>query len=141
MSNHVLIRFVSRFTVYFYNAIYFSTTFSTPCKRFIKNLCFAFTPSKHGLKRAIGQEMSTHDLIYRWQQFLFRLPCIDLWTRLYDGAGNKWGIWLVNWYYLALCISSLFIIEKIQVNEMQQRKTLHYKKKLDPPREDLPELR
>ena len=45
-----------------------------------KILHFAFTPSKHGLKRAIGQEMSTHDLfsIYRWQQFLFRLPCIDL---------------------------------------------------------------
>ena len=53
MSNHVLIRFirfVSRFIVHFYNTIYFSTTFSTPCKRFTKFLRFAFTASKHGLK-------------------------------------------------------------------------------------------
>ena len=45
MSNHVLIRlirFVSRFTVHLYNAIYFSTTFSTPYKRFTKILHFAF---------------------------------------------------------------------------------------------------
>ena len=52
MSNNVLIslvRFVSRFTVYFYNTIYFSTTFNTPYKRFIKILRFAFTASKHGL--------------------------------------------------------------------------------------------
>ena len=37
MSNHVLIRlirFVSRFTVHLCNAIYFSTTFSTPYKQF-----------------------------------------------------------------------------------------------------------
>ena len=45
MSNHViirLIRFVSRFTVHLCNAIYFLTTFSTPCKRFTKILYFAF---------------------------------------------------------------------------------------------------
>ena len=56
MSNHVLIRlirFVSRFTIYFCNAIYFLITFNTPCKWFIKNLYFTFnTPCKwfkHGL--------------------------------------------------------------------------------------------
>ena len=46
VSNHAIIRlisFVSRFTVYLCNAIYFFTTFSTPCKRFIKKLRFAFT--------------------------------------------------------------------------------------------------
>ena len=37
-----LIRFVSRFTVHLCNAIYFFTTFSTPYKRFIKILHFAF---------------------------------------------------------------------------------------------------
>ena len=45
VSNHVLIRlirFVSRFTVHLCNAIYFSTTFSTPCKRFTKILHFGF---------------------------------------------------------------------------------------------------
>ena len=45
MPNHViirLIRFVSWFTVYLYNAIYFLTTFSTPCKWFTKILYFAF---------------------------------------------------------------------------------------------------
>ena len=44
MSNHVLvrlIRFISRFTVHLCNAIYFLTTFSTPCKWFKKNLHFA----------------------------------------------------------------------------------------------------
>ena len=54
MSNYVLIRlirFVSRFTFYFYNAIYFLTTFSILCKRFIKILRFAFTGFKHGLKK------------------------------------------------------------------------------------------
>ena len=52
VSNHVLIRlirFVSRFKVHLFNAIYFSTTFSTPCKRFTKILRFVFTTSKHGL--------------------------------------------------------------------------------------------
>ena len=52
MSSHVLIRlirFVLRFTVHFYNAIYFSTKFSIQCKRFKKKLHFAFTTSKHGL--------------------------------------------------------------------------------------------
>ena len=45
VSNHVLIRlirFVSRFTIYLCNAIYFSTIFSTPWKRFIKILYFVF---------------------------------------------------------------------------------------------------
>ena len=44
-SNHVLIRlirFVSRFTIHLCNAIYFLTTFSTPCKQFTKKLHFAF---------------------------------------------------------------------------------------------------
>ena len=62
VSNHVLIRlikFASRFTIHLYNAIYFSTTFSTSCKRFIKILCFAFTPSKHGLNT--WNEMFEHD--------------------------------------------------------------------------------
>ena len=52
VSNHVLIsliRFVSRFTVHLCNAIYFSTIFSTPCKRFTKILRFVFTTTKHGL--------------------------------------------------------------------------------------------
>ena len=43
VSNHVLImliRFVSQFTVHLCNAIYFLTTFSTPCKRFTKILRF-----------------------------------------------------------------------------------------------------
>ena len=43
VSNHILIRFirfVSRFTVHFCNAIYFSTIFSTLCKWFTKILCF-----------------------------------------------------------------------------------------------------
>ena len=35
-----LIRFVSRFTVHWYNAIYFSTTFNTPYKRFTKFFAF-----------------------------------------------------------------------------------------------------
>ena len=107
----MLIRFVSRFTVHLYNAIYFSTTFSIPCKRFIKILRFVFTPSKHSLKRAIGQEMSTHDLfsIYRWQQFLFRLPCIDLICELgymmEREINGAFGL-LTNILF-ALCISSL----------------------------------
>ena len=45
MSTHVLIRlirFVSRFTIYLCNAIYFSTTFSIPCKRFKFFLHFDF---------------------------------------------------------------------------------------------------
>ena len=45
VSNHIVIRFirfVSRFTVHLCNAIYFFTTFSTPCKRFTKILYFAF---------------------------------------------------------------------------------------------------
>jgi len=45
VSNHVIIRliiFVSRFTVHLCNAIYFLTTFSTPCKWFTKFLHFAF---------------------------------------------------------------------------------------------------
>ena len=37
-----LIRFVSRFTIYLCNAIYFSTTFNTSCKWFIKILHFVF---------------------------------------------------------------------------------------------------
>ena len=51
MSNHViirLIRFVWRFTIHLCNAIYFSTTFSTPCKRFIKNFAFCVLGSKQG---------------------------------------------------------------------------------------------
>ena len=43
MSNHVLIRlirFVSWFTVHLCNAIYFSTTFSTLCKRFTNFFAF-----------------------------------------------------------------------------------------------------
>ena len=45
MSNHILIRlirFVFRFTVHLCNAIYFSTTFSTACKRFKKNWILHF---------------------------------------------------------------------------------------------------
>ena len=51
MPNHVLIRLirlVSRFTVHFYNAIYFLTIFNTLYKRFIKFLYFAFTGFKQG---------------------------------------------------------------------------------------------
>ena len=51
VSNHVLIRlirFISRFSIYFYNAIYFSIIFNTPYKRFTQILCFDFTASKHG---------------------------------------------------------------------------------------------
>ena len=43
MSNHGLIRlikFVSRFTAHLCNAIFFSTTFSTPCRRFTNLLKF-----------------------------------------------------------------------------------------------------
>ena len=45
MSNHILIRlikFVSRFTVYLCNTIYFLTIFNTSCKGFIKILYFMF---------------------------------------------------------------------------------------------------
>ena len=52
MSNHViirLIRFVSRFTVHLCNVIYFLTIFSTPYKRFIKILYFAFWDLKKDL--------------------------------------------------------------------------------------------
>ena len=41
-AKSLLLRFVSRFTVHLCNAIYFSTIFSTPCKRFTKNLYFGF---------------------------------------------------------------------------------------------------
>ena len=52
VSNRVLIRlirFVSRFTIHLCNAIYFSTIFSTPCKRCTKNFVFYVLGSKQGL--------------------------------------------------------------------------------------------
>ena len=53
MHNHTLIRlirFVSQFTVYLCNTIYFSTIFNTPCKLFTKIL-FCLYSSKYGLKK------------------------------------------------------------------------------------------
>ena len=74
VPNHVLIRLirlVSRFTVHFYNAIYFSTTFSTPCKRFTKILYFFFTASKHGL----GMVEDPKLLAGKFGCFIVRLKC------------------------------------------------------------------
>ena len=65
MSNHViirLIRFVPWFTVYLCNAIYFLTTFSTPCKRFTKFLHFAFWDlNKAWVWRWCGTDNDTND--------------------------------------------------------------------------------
>ena len=67
VSNHVLIRlirFVSRFTVHFYNTIYFSTTFSIPYKRFIKNLHFVFwdlNKSKCHMSRCVAAVAVSRD--------------------------------------------------------------------------------
>ena len=71
VSNHVLIsliRFVSRFTIYLCNVIYFSTTFSTPCKRFIKILHFSFWdlnralifPPHHSVQNQKGTSAALH---------------------------------------------------------------------------------
>ena len=97
MSNHVLIRlirFVSRFTVYLCNAIYFSTTFSILCKRFIKILDFAFWD----LNRAIICAF-----------ILYSPRCCSCWNR---AAPPK--IWsggsLISRCHLQTCHANLFLL-------------------------------
>ena len=71
MSNHVLIRlirFVSRFTIYLCNAIYFLTIFSTPCKRFTKILYFTFWDAlfgRRGAKSRLGLS-TTKEKVKAW---------------------------------------------------------------------------
>ena len=57
MSLIRLIKFVSRFTVHLYNAIYFLITFSTTYKRFIKILRFAFWDLNKALESMVVSSM------------------------------------------------------------------------------------
>jgi len=55
-----LIRFVSRFTVHWYNAIYFSTTFNIPYKRFTNFFCILRFGYKEGQDCDREQHISGH---------------------------------------------------------------------------------
>ena len=92
MYNHVLIRlirFVSQFTVHFYNTIYFSTIFSTLCKWFTKILRFAFLASKHSLKTSSHQNTKCR---------LATLNALEASTnqRSLVGADRRWIDWQYN---------------------------------------------
>lgn len=82
MSNHALvrlIRFDSQFTIHLCNAIYFSTTFSTPCKQFIKILHFVFL-----------------DLNRAWGNYLVLLDGDRRAQRPSDERDGHWGFFFFN---------------------------------------------
>ena len=69
----MLIRFVSRFTVYLCNAIYFSTIFSISCKQFTKILHFAFWDLNRA-KRSCGLGLKARCcvlVVYTWRRTVY----------------------------------------------------------------------
>ena len=100
MSHHVLIRlirFVSRFTVYLCNAIYFLTIFSILYKRFIKILYFSFMD----LKAKNQTNLLRRPRPYRSEQLTCRAykkysccpPCLSLPWRAWPPSPVKQQRW------------------------------------------------
>ena len=89
----MLIRFVSQFTVHLCNAIYFLTTFSTPCKRF-KKIAFCVLESKQSLNLSSEQD----DMMRQWkeQSTTSLLLKINEEARAWSLAGMKRLAWLLN---------------------------------------------
>ena len=74
MSNRVLIRlirFVSRFTIYLCNAIYFSTIFSTPCKWFMKKIVFCVFDLNRTLEASFSVKSGILDNNFSFPLFFF----------------------------------------------------------------------
>ena len=108
VSNHVLvslIRFVSRFTVYLCNVIYFSTIFNIPCNRFTKILHFDFWEVKTDRDSRIRADKASQG---RWQRDkkeqrqtgpLDSGPCLDDFVKKISQK-DECMYWVLNKIYL-----------------------------------------